>query len=84
MVQLAKHDQSLELAHVFFAAKRTGFVPVLYQFRTTRHKRNAKRKSETAFQRTVSELPQFLPRQVFVTESCLPVNRPHENPEKRP
>jgi hypothetical protein len=22
--------------------------------------------------------------QVFVTESCLPVNRPHENPEKRP
>src|ERR1017187_8103625 len=41
MGQLAKHDQSLELAHVFFAAKRTGFVPVLYQFRTTRHKRNA-------------------------------------------
>jgi hypothetical protein len=26
----------------------------------------------------------FLGSQVFVTESCLPVNRPHENPEKRP
>jgi hypothetical protein len=26
----------------------------------------------------------YLGSQVFVTESCLPVNRPHENPEKRP
>jgi hypothetical protein len=36
------------------------------------------------FQETVSECRQFLGSQVFVTESCLPVNRPHENPEKRP